>query len=58
MQEKCVITILLRRSAQLESSVLEDQAVDWLLGRVKVVDQPSTFKELMKFGADAPGASA
>lgn len=37
--------------AQLESAVLEDQAVDWLLGRVKVVDQPTTFKELMKFGA-------
>jgi trigger factor len=37
--------------AQLEAAVLEDQAVDWLLGRVKVVEQPSTFKELMNFGA-------
>ena len=36
---------------QLESVVLEDQAVDWLLGRVKVVEQPSTFKDLMNFGA-------
>ena len=37
--------------SQLESTVLEDQAIDWLLGRVKVVEQPSTFKELMNFGA-------
>jgi trigger factor len=36
---------------QLESLVLEDQAVDWLLGQVKAVEQPSTFKELMNFGA-------
>ena len=36
---------------QLESGVLEDQAVEWLLGRIKVIDQPSTFKELMNFGA-------
>ncbi|MBS0373452.1 MAG: trigger factor [Proteobacteria bacterium] len=37
--------------AQLESAVLEDQAVEWLLGKVKVVDQPTTFKDLMNFGA-------
>ncbi|HXQ31301.1 MAG TPA: trigger factor [Steroidobacteraceae bacterium] len=37
--------------SQLEAGVLEDQAVDWLLGRVKVIEQPSTFKELMNFGA-------
>ena len=36
---------------QIESGVLEDQAVEWLLGKIKVVDQPSTFKELMNFGA-------
>jgi trigger factor len=36
---------------QIESAVLEDQAVDWLLGKVKVVDTPTTFKELMNFGA-------
>jgi trigger factor len=35
----------------LESSVLEDQVVDWVVERAKVVDEPSTFKELMKFGA-------
>ncbi len=37
--------------SQIESGVLEDQAVDWLLGKVKVVDAPTTFKELMNFGA-------
>ena len=37
--------------SQLEAGVLEDQAVDWLLGKVKIVEQPSTFKELMNFGA-------
>jgi len=37
--------------SQLEAGVLEDQAVDWLLGRVKILEQPSTFKELMNFGA-------
>lgn len=36
---------------QLEASVLEDQVVDWVLERAKVTDQPSTFKELMNFGA-------
>jgi trigger factor len=36
---------------QIVSAVLEDQAIDWLLGKVKVVEQPTTFKELMNFGA-------
>ena len=31
--------------------VLEDQVVDYLLERAKVTDQPSSFKELMNFGA-------
>jgi trigger factor len=35
---------------QLEAVVLEDQAVEWLLGKVKVTDQPTTFKDLMNFG--------
>jgi trigger factor len=38
-------------SRQIESMVLEDQVVEWLLERAKVTDQPSTFKELMNFGA-------
>jgi len=36
---------------QMEAGVLEDQVVDWLIGRAKVVDNPSSFKELMNFGA-------
>lgn len=36
---------------QLESSVLEDQVVDWLLERAKVTEQPTSFKEVMNFGA-------
>lgn len=36
---------------QLESSVIEDQAVDWVLERAKVSEQPSSFKEIMNFGA-------
>jgi trigger factor len=35
---------------QLESSALEDQALDWALTQVKVVDKPSTFRELTGFG--------
>jgi trigger factor len=38
-------------SRQIESMVLEDQVVEWLLERAKVTEQPSTFKELMNFGA-------
>jgi trigger factor len=36
---------------QVEGMVLEDQVVDYLLERAKVTDQPSTFKDLMNFGA-------
>ena len=36
---------------QVEGMVLEDQVVDYLLARAKVNDQPSSFKELMNFGA-------
>ena len=35
---------------QVESIVLEEQVVDYLLERAKVADQPATFKELMNFG--------
>ena len=37
--------------SQLESSVLEDQAADWLLERAKMTEQAATFKEVMNFGA-------
>jgi trigger factor len=36
---------------QVENMVLEDQVVDYLLAKAKVTDQPSSFKELMNFGA-------
>ena len=36
---------------QVEASVLEDQVVDWVLERAKTTEQPSSFKELMNFGA-------
>jgi trigger factor len=35
---------------QLESAALEEQALDWVLAQVKVVDQPSTFQALTGFG--------
>ncbi|HEX4375518.1 MAG TPA: trigger factor [Steroidobacteraceae bacterium] len=34
---------------QLESAALEDQAIDWALTQVKIVDKPSTFSELTGF---------
>lgn len=36
---------------QMETAVVEDQVVDWVVERARVTDQPSTFKELMNFGA-------
>ncbi len=30
---------------QIESAVLEDQAVEWLLGRAQVTDRPMTFRK-------------
>ncbi|MBC7984179.1 MAG: trigger factor [Candidatus Obscuribacterales bacterium] len=36
---------------QIESAVLEDQVIDWLLERAKIAEQPATFKEVMNFGA-------
>jgi len=36
---------------QVENLVLEDQAVELLLGNAKVSDRATTFKEVMKFGA-------
>jgi hypothetical protein len=38
---------------QLESAALEDQAVDWLLTQVKIIDKTSTFRELTGFGRNA-----
>ena len=36
---------------QVEGMVLEEQVVDYLLERAQVTDQPSSFKDLMNFGA-------
>jgi trigger factor len=36
--------------AQLESAALEDQALDWALTQVRVLDRPSTFRDLTGFG--------
>jgi trigger factor len=38
---------------RLQMSVLEDQAVEWVVRSAKVTDQPGTFKDIMNFGADA-----
>jgi len=35
---------------QIESAVLEDQAVDWVVSRAKLTDREQTFKELTGFG--------
>lgn len=35
---------------QIESQVLEQQAIDWVLGQAKVTEKPSTFNELTQFG--------
>jgi trigger factor len=39
---------------QIESQVLETQAIEWVLSQAKVADKPATFAELTQFGqADA-----
>jgi trigger factor len=35
---------------QIESQVLEAQAIDWVLSQAKVNDRPATFAELTQFG--------
>ncbi|MDB6044462.1 MAG: peptidyl-prolyl cis-trans isomerase [Gammaproteobacteria bacterium] len=37
---------------QIESAVLEDQVVDWVLARASVTDRPMSFKELTGFGQE------
>lgn len=36
---------------QMEAAVMEDQAVEWLVERAKITEKPSSFKEIMNFGA-------
>jgi trigger factor len=37
---------------QIEAQVLEQQAIDWVLGQVKIAEKPASFSELTKFGAE------
>jgi trigger factor len=37
---------------QIESAVLEDQVVDWVVARAKVTERASSFKELTGFGEE------
>jgi trigger factor len=38
---------------QLQISVLEDQAVAWVVANAKVTDQAASFKDIMNFGAES-----
>ena len=38
---------------QIESVVLEDQVIDWILERAKVTDVPMSFQEITGFGKNA-----
>jgi trigger factor len=41
---------------QLESAVLEDQVVDWVLKAARIAERPMSFRELTGFGPTAQGA--
>lgn len=36
---------------QMEAAVLEDQVIEWLTQRAQLSEKPSSFKEIMNFGA-------
>jgi len=38
---------------QIETGVIEEMAVDWILSRARVTDRPGTFAELTGFGRQA-----
>jgi trigger factor len=40
---------------QIESAMLEDQVVDFLLGRAQITERPTSFAELTGFGRSAAG---
>jgi trigger factor len=44
-----------RRLGEIESVVMEDQIVDWILDRAQVTDTPTTFDAIMKPGQTASG---
>lgn len=37
---------------QIESAALEDQVIDWALGRANITEKPMTFKEITGFGQE------
>ena len=43
---------------QIESAVLEDQVVDWVVGKAKITEKPATFSELTGFGQSQTGSPA
>jgi len=43
---------------QIESAVLEDQVVDWVVGKAKITESPSTFSQLTGFGQSQAGSPA
>ena len=43
---------------QIESAVLEDQVVDWVVGKAKITEKPATFSELTGFGQNQAGSVA
>jgi len=42
---------------QVESSVLEEQVVDWVIDRARVTDKPMSFKDLTGFGQNEAAAA-
>jgi len=42
---------------QIESAVLEDQVIDWIVERAKVTDVPMSFQQITGFGQSAAGQS-
>jgi trigger factor len=37
---------------QIQSAAIEDQVIDWVLGRANITDKPMTFKEITGFGQE------
>jgi len=42
---------------QIESAVLEDQVVDWVVAKAKITEKPGTFSELTGFGQNQAGSA-
>ena len=46
------------RLREVESGVLEDQVVDWILDRARVTEESSSFDAILNAGQTSPAASA